>query len=171
MLLVVLVYLFTPLVAHASCPTGFDSIACSACGGAGSSQCWPVGGQFCVCSTTPGVTQNSDPNNPFGTIDNPLPITSTQPGGGLIVILNNVLRLVFVIAGIFAFLKIILAGLAFINAGGDPKKIEAAWATIWQSLIGLVVIIGSFAVAALAGQIFFGRADAILNPTIYGPGT
>ena len=108
--------------------------------------------------------------NPFGTITNPLPITSTAPGGGLIIILNNALRLMFIGAGIFAFLKVIMAGLGFMNAGGDPKKIEAAWATIWQSLIGLTVIIASFAIAALAGVIFFGRFDAILNPTIYGPG-
>ena len=46
-------------------------------------------------------------DDPFGPITNPIPaITSSEPGGGLIIILNNVLRLLFVVAGIFAFLKI-----------------------------------------------------------------
>lgn len=109
-----------------------------------------------------------DPNNPFGPITNPLPGGSLGPGGGLIVLLNNLLRLVFVVAGIFAFLRVITAGLGFINAGGDAKKIEQAWNSIWQSLLGLTIIICSIAVAALIGIILFGNAGAILNPKIYG---
>lgn len=110
-----------------------------------------------------------DPNNPFGSIVNPLPGGSLGPGGGLIVLLNNVLRLIFVVAGIFAFLRVITAGLGFINAGGDSKKIEQAWNSIWQSLMGLAIIISSIAMAALIGLILFGDAGAILNPKIYGP--
>jgi hypothetical protein len=55
------------------------------------------------------------------------------------------------------------------NAGGDAKSLASAWATIWQSLVGLLFIVGSFAVAALIGQLIFGDATYILNPRIYGP--
>ena len=109
-------------------------------------------------------------DNPFGTVNNPLGGGSLGPSGGLIVLLNNTLRLIFTAAGIYAFIRIVLAGLAFIGAGGDPKKIEQAWNSIWQSLVGLVIIISSFILAAIAGLLLFGRADAILNPQIYGPG-
>lgn len=111
------------------------------------------------------------PDNPFGCVDNPLPNSSPNPGGGLITLLSNILRLVFVGAGIFAFVRVITAGISFIGAGGDAKKIEQAWSSIWQSLLGLVIIVSSFAIAAIAGQLLFGDPMAILAPEIYGPGT
>ena len=113
-----------------------------------------------------------DQNNPFGTITNPLPTGgSLGPGGGLITLLNNILRLIFVISGIYAFIRVITAGFGFINAGGDAKKIEQSWNSIWQSLLGVVIVISSIAVAALMGLLFFGEATAILNPKVFGPGT
>jgi len=88
---------------------------------------------------------------------------------GLGMLLNNVLRLIIVVAGIFALFNFILAGYSFMSAAGDPKKVELAWAKIWQSMIGLLIIVASFALAALVGQLMFGKYDAILNPVIYGP--
>lgn len=106
----------------------------------------------------------------IGTVTNPLPAGyKSLTGGGLILFMSNILRLVFVVAGIFAFFNFIIAGFQYMNAGGDAKSVSAAWDRIWLSLVGLVVIIGSFAVAALMGQVFFGKPDAILNPMIYGP--
>lgn len=106
----------------------------------------------------------------FGTINNPLNSGNTGPGGGLIVLLNNVLRLMFAGAGIFAFIQIVLAGFNFISAGSDAKKIEQAWNSIYMSIIGLIVVVMSIAIAGLMGLILFGDAGAILNPSVYGPG-
>ena len=108
-----------------------------------------------------------------GTVENPLPpayrgITAAQ-GGGLILFLTNILRLVFVVAGLFAFINLILAGFQFMGAGGDSKAIEKAWSRIWQSLLGLILVVGSFALAALFGYLLFGDAGFILNPKIYTP--
>jgi len=114
-----------------------------------------------------------DPSSIVGTVDNPLPspyqgITAAQ-GGGLIHFLTNVLSLVFVVAGLFAFVNLILAGFQFMSAGGDSKAIEKAMSKIWQSLIGLILVVGSFALAALFGYLLFGDAGFILNPKIYTP--
>lgn len=103
--------------------------------------------------------------------------TTTQDGdivggsqaAGLMILLNNILRLAIVIAGLFAFINIILAGYGFLGAGGDPKKIEAAWAKIWQSMLGLLIILGSFILAGIFGWLLFGDARAILSPKLYGP--
>jgi nucleoside recognition membrane protein YjiH len=108
-----------------------------------------------------------------GKVENPLPeayrgITAAQ-GGGLILFLTNILRLVFVVAGLFAFINLILAGFQFMGAGGDAKAVEKAWAKIWQSLLGLILVAGSFALAALFGYLLFGDAGFILNPQIWGP--
>ncbi len=110
----------------------------------------------------------------IGSVTNPLPaqyknVIGSGSSGGLILFLSNVLRLIFVVAGIFAFFNFIIAGFQYMNAGGDSKSLTAAWDRIWQSLVGLVLIVGSFAAAALIGQVFFGKPDAILNPMIYGP--
>lgn len=105
-----------------------------------------------------------------GQVTNPLP--SAYQGvtsGGLINFLTNILRLVFVAAGIFAFINLVIAGFQYMSAGGDAKQLEQAWGKIWQSLLGLILVVGSFALAALIGFILFGDAGFILSPKIYGP--
>ena len=108
-----------------------------------------------------------DATSLVGTVANPLPYQSVA-NGGLILFLTNILRLVFVAAGMFAFINLILAGFQFIGAGGDPKAIAAAWAKIWQSLLGLILIVGSFALASLLGYLLFNNHGFILNQQIYG---
>lgn len=108
-----------------------------------------------------------------GKIKNPLPTAyqnAVGANGGLMLFLTNVLRLVFVVAGIYAFINFIIAGFQYMNAAGDSKALTAAWDRIWQSFIGLIVIIASFALAALMGQLLFGNPQFILNPVLYGPG-
>lgn len=106
----------------------------------------------------------------FGSVDSPYGAGYTGEMGGLIIFLTNILRLIFLIAGLFSLIKIVIAGLNWMSAGGEPKKIEQAWANIWQSIIGLLIIVSSFALAAIIGQLLFGKADYILNPTLFGVG-
>jgi len=97
---------------------------------------------------------------------------SGQYGGyqtGLIAFFNNIVRLLIVIGGIWAFINLILAGYGFLGAGEDPKKMGAAWQKIWQSMLGLLFILGSFVLAAIFGYLLFGDPRAILQPRIYGP--
>lgn len=88
---------------------------------------------------------------------------------GLIPFFNSLIKLLIVIGGIYAFFNIILAGYGFLGAGDDPKKIESAWKKIWQSLLGLLFMVGSFVLAAIFGWLLFGNPTAILIPQIYGP--
>lgn len=88
---------------------------------------------------------------------------------GLIAFANNLLKLLILGAGVFAFLNVIAAGYSFLGAGGDPKKVEGAWAKIWQSLLGLLFVAGSFVLAAIFGWLVFKDPTAILFPKIYGP--
>jgi len=105
-----------------------------------------------------------------GQVTNPLPhayqgVTS----GGLVLFITNIIRFLFVAAGIFAFINLILAGFQYMSAGGDTKAMSQAFSKIWGSLLGLVIVVGSFALAALFGFLLFGDAGFILNPKIYGP--
>lgn len=109
-------------------------------------------------------------NNPFGQVALPPGVENLGAGpGGIITLLNIILKLLVAAGGIYALINIIIAGYGFISAGGDPKAIESAWAKIWQSLLGLTIIAGSFLLAAIFGQLIFGDPGAILNPKLYTP--
>jgi hypothetical protein len=129
-------------------PYRCKSPACKDC-----SECQPEGSSF------------------FGKITKPQGIADygSLREGGLILFANNLLKLIIGAAGLFAFFNIIIAGYTFMSAGGDAKKVEQAWAKIWQSLLGLLFVAGSFVLAAIFGWLIFGDAGAILVPKIYGP--
>ena len=90
--------------------------------------------------------------------------------GGMILFFTNILRLIFLIAGLFSLVKIVIAGIGFISAGGEPKKIEQAWANIWQTIIGLLIIVSSFVLVAIIGQLLFNDPYYILIPALFGVG-
>lgn len=113
------------------------------------------------------LSQNSD--NPFGPITAPEGLSKyagATPEAGIGQLLNVVLKTLIVGAGVYALFNLIIAGYNFMSAGDDQKKIAGAWAKIWQTLLGLAVAAGSFVLAAIFGQLIFGRWDFILSPTI-----
>ena len=83
--------------------------------------------------------------------------------------LNYIIRLITIIAGLYAFANFVLAGLQYIQSSGNPEGVSQAWTKIYQSIIGLAIVILAYVLAALLGLILFGNATAILSPTIYGP--
>lgn len=86
--------------------------------------------------------------------------------GGIGKFLNLIVRFLIVGAGIYALFNLVLAGYAFLSAGDDPKKVEGAWAKIWQTALGLIFVAGAFVLAAIFGLLIYGDAGAILNPKI-----
>jgi len=105
--------------------------------------------------------------DPFGKVTPPPVIAQfTDPGLGLGTFLNVILKILIVGAGIYTLINLVMAGYAFMSAGDDPKKVAGAWATIWQSLLGLAFTAGAFVLAAIFGQLLFGDSTFILKPTI-----
>lgn len=108
--------------------------------------------------------------NPFGNIKAPEPLARFgDVTGGFGSLFTVILRLMIVIGGIYALINFILAGYTFLSAGSDSKKIEEAWAKIYQSVIGLLVMAGAFVLAAVFGYIIFGNASFIINPILPTP--
>jgi len=106
----------------------------------------------------------------FGTVGAPAGITKFGSGvGGISILLNIVLRTMIVIAGIYAVFNLILAGYAYISAGGDSKAIAGATAKITQTLIGLTVAAGAFVIAGVISQILYGNPGQILNIQVFTP--
>ncbi|OGM10797.1 hypothetical protein A2Z22_02835 [Candidatus Woesebacteria bacterium RBG_16_34_12] len=90
-------------------------------------------------------------------------------GPGITNFISNIIKLLIVIAGIYAVINLILAGLSFMGAGGDPQKVANARSKIWQTLIGLVISVGALVLAAIFGLILFGDAFFFLSLRVYGP--
>ena len=117
-------------------------------------------------------------NSVFGEIKLPAPLrgkgygtyTGEEGVGGLIGFISNILKVATIAAGLFTVINLITAGYGFLTAGGNPENIAKASSKIWMSLIGLIIIVSSYTLAAIFGWILFGDATAILKPKIYGPG-
>jgi hypothetical protein len=108
-------------------------------------------------------------DNPFGTVTLPGNLSSKygdNPGTAIGTIIQYVIWILIIGAGIYALINFVLAGYSFMSAGDDPKKIAGAWAMIWQTALGLAFAAGSFVLAAIFGQLIFGDATFILKPTI-----
>lgn len=110
----------------------------------------------------------------FGSIDNPLNTLapnkySGTSGEGLFQIAQNLLLFVIVMGGLFTFWNIIQAGFMFLSAGSEAKNITKAWDKIWQSIIGLLIMAGSFILAGVFGWLIFGDVTALLTFRVFGP--
>ena len=103
-------------------------------------------------------------SNIIGTITPPASIPSSPVA--TTGFLRGIIVFIIVLAGIFSFWQIILAGFSYITAGGDKAKVEVAQQKINHALIGLVIIAASFIISAIAGKILFNDPGFILNPKI-----
>ncbi len=104
----------------------------------------------------------------LGIINRPVQLRrfGTVETGALGLFLQLLFNILIVAGGIYAVFNFILAGYGFLSAGDDPKKIQGAWAKIWQTAIGVMFIAGSFLLAAIFGRIIFGDATSLLQPTL-----
>lgn len=87
-------------------------------------------------------------------------------GGAIGIFLGLIIKLLLVGGGVYALFNLVLAGYSFLSAGDDPKKVEAAWAKIWQTAMGLIFMAGAFVLAAIFGKLIFNDWGFILNPII-----
>lgn len=70
-------------------------------------------------------------------------------------LIRNGISLLILVAFITDLLFTIFAGFRFITAGGDEKAVSSAWSQIYYGLIGMLVVMGSYAIIRLV-ETFFG---------------
>jgi len=101
-------------------------------------------------------------DNPFGSITPPVgPLGSSVEG--IQQLISIILRTLIMFAGIYAVIMIVLAGIAFISASGDPKRISDATSKIWHSVLGFVIAAGAFVLAGIIGEIIYNDPTALLR--------
>ncbi len=81
-------------------------------------------------------------------------LAGQDPSSYIASFIKNGLQLLLIASFIIALLWTIFAGFRFITSGGDSKATGQAWTQIYMGLIGMVVVVGSFAIIKLV-EIFF----------------
>lgn len=97
-------------------------------------------------------------------------VAGDNGGGGLLGLVSNLVKLVIAVGGLWAFVNLLLAGFVYITSGDKPDELVKAHQRIYMSILGLVVMIGSFAITMIVSFLLYGNASTILNPVISGPG-
>lgn len=105
-------------------------------------------------------------DNVFGQIPKPSFLGSLEASTFFGKLLDRTVKFLVIGAGVYALINLILAGYYFMSAGDDPKKVAGAWAKIYQTLIGLAVAAGAFALAAIFSELLFGDPMFLLKPEI-----
>ena len=107
--------------------------------------------------------------NPFGSVELPSELSEkygTEGGAAIGSLIQTVISILIVGAAVYALFNLVTAGYGFMSAGDDAKKVEGAWAKIYQTLIGLAFAAGAFVLAAIFGQLMFKDPEFILRPRI-----
>ena len=91
--------------------------------------------------------------------------TSEESGGiaatGVGELLSNILKWVLSIVGIAGVIAFAVAGLLYLTAGGEEKKIEKAKQVMVFAIVGVVVaLLGLVAVSAISGLFVDGTTNA-----------
>lgn len=75
------------------------------------------------------------------------------------VLFNNILTFVFIIAALLVFFYLIWGGIDWITSGGDKGQTEKARNKITAAIVGLIVLLASFAILQLVLRFFTGGSD------------
>jgi hypothetical protein len=78
-------------------------------------------------------------------------------------VISSIIGFMTIIGGVWFMFQILIGGYEWISSGGDAKKLETARNRLSHAFIGLVIVVGAWALLAIAGQ-FFGFDILISNP-------
>lgn len=115
----------------------------------------------------PSVWADPPPEEPpLGIIKLPdfLSWTKAHPGiSGINLLINNLVKMIFIIASVGLFIMFLYGGLRFILSQGDKAQTEAARNTITNAIIGFAIVALSFALVRII-ETFFGISIISWSP-------
>ena len=90
-------------------------------------------------------------NPPAGAVSIPAGQSETSFVAGII---RGGIQFILIIGFIVSFIWIIFAGFRFVFSGGDEKSISGAWSQIYWGLLGMLIVVGAFAIIVLVETFF-----------------
>jgi hypothetical protein len=123
-------------------------------------------------SVAPALAQvTKTPKEALGEIDRP-PGTDVytlkygnQTENSLLPFISTLLTIAAVLMGLWVLINIILAAYTALTSSGDAQALNKVKTSIINSVVGLLLIVLAYTIAALAGTIFFGDATLFTKPT------
>lgn len=100
--------------------------------------------QFALCLSETAVA-----GAPTFQIAQPKEALTNIPG-----LIGFAVQILFIVAGLVAFVYLLLGGIKWITSGGDKGQVEAARNQIIQALIGLVVVFLAWGLIVLIEKLF-----------------
>jgi hypothetical protein len=91
----------------------------------------------------------------------------------IVAIIRAIIQFILIVAFVAAFIMLLIGGIRWITAGGDEKGVASARNMITAALIGLVVVLVSYAIILLVER-FFGIkiiSEGISIPCVNPPCT
>lgn len=80
--------------------------------------------------------------------------TDIAPINNITKVIQNAVKFILLAAFVLAFIFLIIGGIRWITAGGDEKAVAGARGMITAALIGLVIVLVSYALIVLVEQFF-----------------
>lgn len=101
-------------------------------------------------------TPFANPRSVFGTIQAPneiLPLIRQggEGAGGISLILNNLITLIYIIASIVFIFWILWGAFQWLTSGGEKEAVAAARGRITNAIIGIILFAVAFAVIQIIG--------------------
>lgn len=107
-----------------------------------------------MAGSLPLIAQAQPGRNPFapgGSVQTNVGQVGTQAGIGaatpLPVIIGNIINVVLGFLGIVLLFYLLYGGFLWMTSGGDAKGVDAAKTMIRNAIIGLVIIVSSYAIS------------------------
>ena len=138
----------------------------------------PTGVPFTVCRYYPASIQIGDADCGsaiIGGVEPPTAVSAinSESGSeiGIIFFISRLITVANIVAGILVMINFVLAGFIYItNAGNTAANTQVTEKLTW-SVIGILVIVSSYTLAAIFGVIFYGDPTYVLSPTLETPTT
>lgn len=77
-----------------------------------------------------------------------------QPNQSLGLLISRIMLFVIIASGLVFFVKLVMAGYAFMTSEGDSGKVQSATKEITNAVIGLVIVISSYFIIQIIEVIF-----------------
>lgn len=95
---------------------------------------------------------------------------NAESGGeiGLIFFASRAINLANIVAGILVMINFVFAGFLYISGAGSASNMTKINERMMWSVVGILVIVSSYTLAAIFGLVFYGDPTFIINPTLTG---
>lgn len=84
----------------------------------------------------------------------PAAITGRGPGGGLAFYIASLWKTVVTVGGIAFIIYLVWGGVEYLTSGGDKARIDDATKKISSSVIGVAILVASYAITYFIQQVF-----------------